>query len=396
MIKDNLRNNRPAISTDVIFGGQKLDPNNGALMTPIYANSTFIQSEPGVHQGMEYGRGDNPTRHALERCVALLEGGEDARGLGFASGLAATDTVLSLLESGDHVIAMDDLYGGTRRLFEQVRKKTSGLNFSYRNFSETSELDDLVTEKTKMIWLETPTNPMLRLVDLEVVIQNAKKHDLIVVVDNTFASPVVQRPLEWGADIVVHSLTKYLNGHSDMIGGLVVIRDGLDEIYDRLAYLLNAIGAVLGPFDAFLCLRGIKTLDVRVQRACDNAEKIVKFLSGHPKVKTIYYPGLESNKEQYTIAKKQMDRFGAMVSLDLDTDLDGAKRFLSTTKCFTLAESLGGVESLIEHPAIMTHASVPADVRAELGIHDGFVRLSVGIEDANDLINDLQQALEVI
>lgn len=381
--------NKLDISTRVIFAGQHPDAVTGALMTPIFANSTFVQEGPAQHKGMAYGRSGNPTRQAFEACVANLEGGK--RGLAFASGMAATDAVLHLLQTGDHILAMDDLYGGTRRLFEKIYRARHGLDFTYHDFSVSSDIDHLVKPNTKMIWIETPTNPLLKIVDLESLIAKAKKHNILVVVDNTLCSPIVQRPLEYGADIVVHSVTKYLNGHSDMIGGMIVIKDDADLI-DRLWFIYNAAGAVMGPFDAFLAMRGVKTLDVRMQRQMENASQIASFLESHPKISKVYYPGLSSHP-QHTIAQKQMNGFGAMISCVIDAPLDKVSKFLTQTKLFTLAESLGGVESLIEHPALMTHASIPVEIRNELGIVDGLVRLSIGIENIYDLIDDLTQAL---
>jgi cystathionine gamma-lyase len=339
---------------------------------------------------MDYGRADNPTRHAFERCVADLEGA--ACGFAFASGLAAIDTLMHTLSSGDHVLCMDDLYGGTRRLFERVYRDRHNLHFTYHDFAVQVSLKDIVTPQTKMLWLETPTNPLLKIIDLEAIIKEAKKYGLIVVVDNTLCSPIVQRPIDFGADIVLHSVTKYLNGHSDMVGGLILCAQKNDYA-DKVKFLYNAVGAVMGPFDAFLALRGVKTLDVRMQRQMTNAFAIAKYLEAHSKVSKVYYPGLESHPQHET-AKKQMHGFGAMISVVIDLPLPKVMDFLSLTKIFTLAESLGGVESLIEHPALMTHASVPENVRNELGIVDGLVRLSVGIENIDDLIDDLDQALK--
>lgn len=380
------------IATRVIFAGQTTDPQTGALITPIFANSTFRQNAPAEHLGMAYGRGGNPTRHAFERCVADLEGGASA--YAFTSGMAAIDNVMHLLAVGDHVLAMDDLYGGTRRLFENVCRPQRGIDITYHDFAAKPSVEGLVTPKTKMLWLETPTNPLLKIVDLQAIIINAKKHGLLVVVDNTLCSPIVQRPFEFGADIVVHSVTKYLNGHSDMIGGIIVCAEN-NPTTERIKYLYNAVGGVMGPFDAFLALRGVKTLDVRMQRQMENAKKIADYLAKHPKVKKIYYPGHESHP-QHALAKKQMNGFGAMISAVIDAPLGKVKEFLSATQIFTLAESLGGVESLIEHPRLMTHASIPADIRNELGIVDGLVRISIGIESSDDLIADLEQAFKKI
>tara|TARA_Y100001970_G_scaffold17850_2_gene20054 strand:+ start:2789 stop:3964 length:1176 start_codon:yes stop_codon:yes gene_type:complete len=375
-------------ATRTIHAGQSPDPTTGAIMTPIYASSTFVQDSPGVHKGYEYARTGNPTRKAYEMCMANLEGGKSA--FAFASGLAAADTVLSLLNSGDEVLAMDDLYGGSRRLFENVRKRTSNLKFNFGDLSDSSNIEKLLTNKTKMIWVETPTNPMLKIVDLEYISKVAKKHNIITVADNTFCSPYIQRPIELGFDIVVHSATKFLNGHSDMVGGIVVCSK--EEQAEEIAYLQNAVGAVQGPFDAFFALRGLKTLSLRMERHCSNALEIAEFLSQNSIISKVYYPGLK-NHDGYEVAKKQMNGFGGIVTCVLSGGLGKAKRFLETCQIFQLAESLGGVESLIEHPAIMTHASVPQKVRKDLGIEDGLIRLSVGVEHIDDLINDLERAI---
>jgi len=375
-------------ATRTIHAGQSPDPTTGAIMTPIYASSTFVQDSPGVHKGYEYARTGNPTRKAYEMCMANLEGGKSA--FAFASGLAASDTVLSLLNSGDEVLAMDDLYGGSRRLFENVRKRTSNLKFSFGDLSDSSNIEKLLTNKTKMIWVETPTNPTLKIVDLEYISKVAKKHNIITVADNTFCSPYIQRPIELGFDIVVHSATKFLNGHSDMVGGIVVCSK--EEQAEEIAYLQNAVGAVQGPFDAFFALRGLKTLSLRMERHCSNALEIAEFLSQNSIISKVYYPGLK-NHDGYEVAKKQMNGFGGIVTCVLSGGLGKAKRFLETCQIFQLAESLGGVESLIEHPAIMTHASVPQKVRKDLGIEDGLIRLSVGVEHIDDLINDLERAI---
>jgi cystathionine gamma-lyase len=375
-------------STRAIHAGQEPDPSTGAIMTPIYATSTYVQQSPGVHKGYEYARSQNPTRMAYERCVADLESG--ARGFAFASGLAAMSTLLDLLDSGDHVIAGDDLYGGTFRLFERVRKRSAGLQFTFVDMSDVENVRSAVTSKTRMIWVETPSNPLLKLVDLRAVAEIGKSRGILTVTDNTFASPYLQRPIEFGFDVVVHSATKYLNGHSDMVGGVVAVKDA--ELGDRLAYLHNAVGAIGGPFDSFLALRGLKTLHLRMQRHCENAGELAGWLERHPRVERVIYPGLVSHP-QHLLAKTQMDGFGGMVTAILKTDLDGTRRFLERCRVFALAESLGGVESLIEHPAIMTHASVPAAQRAAVGIGDSLVRLSVGVEDVRDLIADLDGAL---
>jgi len=377
--------------TLAIHAGQPPDPATGAVITPIYATSTYAQQSPGVHKGLDYGRSHNPTRWAYERCVAALESGTDA--FAFASGMATTATVLELLDSGSHVVALDDLYGGTRRLFERVRKRSAGLSFTYLPFSHSDDLHPAVRPETKMIWIESPSNPLLKLVDLEAVAAFAKSRNIISVIDNTFASPWCQRPLELGFDIVVHSATKYLNGHSDVIGGVCITAS--KALAEKLAFLQNAIGSVPSPFDAFLVTRGLKTLAVRMERHCANAMAIAERLARHPKVESVIYPGLPSHP-QHALAKRQMHGFGGMMSMRIKGDLDSARRFLERCELFALAESLGGVESLIEHPAIMTHASIPADVRASLGITDNLVRLSVGIEDIDDLSADLERALGAI
>ena len=375
-------------ATRTIHAGQSPDPTTGAIMTPIYASSTFVQDSPGVHKGYEYARTGNPTRKAYEMCMADLESGKSA--FAFASGLAAADTVLSLLNSGDEVLAMDDLYGGSRRLFENVRKRTSNLKFNFGDLSNNSNLEKLITKNTKMIWVETPTNPMLKIVDLEYISKVAKKYNIITVADNTFCSPYIQRPIELGFDIVVHSATKFLNGHSDMVGGIVVCSS--EEQAEEIAYLQNSVGAVQGPFDAFFALRGLKTLSLRMERHCSNALKVAEFLEKKKVISKVYYPGLK-NHEGYEVAKKQMNGFGGIVTCVLSGGLEKARRFLETCQIFQLAESLGGVESLIEHPAIMTHAAVPQEVRRDLGIEDGLIRLSVGVEHIDDLINDLERAI---
>ena len=382
--------NRQGFATRAIHAGQRPDPTTGAIMTPIYATSTYVQDSPGVHKGFEYSRSQNPTRFALEDCVADLENGE--RGFAFASGLAAMATVLETLDSGDHVIAMDDLYGGSYRLFESVRKRSAGLQFSFVDLSDPAKFEAAIRENTRMVWVESPTNPLLKLVDLDAIAKIAKQHNLISVCDNTFCSPYVQRPLDHGFDIVMHSTTKYLNGHSDVVGGIAVVAEGRDMLRDKLGFLQNAIGSVASPFDSFLVLRALKTLPVRMERHCDNAERIAAFLEGHPKVERVIYPGLASHP-QHALAKRQMRRYGGMVTAVLKGGLDESRRFLERCRLFALAESLGGVESLIEHPAIMTHASVPREIREAIGISDGLVRLSVGIEDADDLLNELRHAL---
>ena len=379
-------------NTRAIHVGQEADLTTGAVITPIYATSTYKQTSPGKHQGYEYSRTHNPTRTALEECIASLESG--VQGFAFASGMAAINTVIDLLDSGDHVIAMDDLYGGTFRLFDKVKQQKSGLSFSWVDMTNFDAIIAAITPKTKMIWLETPSNPMLKIVDLQKIAQIAQKYQLISVVDSTFATPWIQRPIEFGIDIVVHSATKYLNGHSDVISGIVVIGDE-PLLIEKLAFLQNSCGGIPGPFDSFLVLRSLKTLALRMQCHCDNAMIIAQWLEKHPKIKHVIYPGLVSHP-QYNVAKKQMHNFGGMISIDIDGDLVFTTKMLSRCKIFTLAESLGGVESLIEHPASMTHASIPLSTREALGITDGFIRLSIGIEHSDDLIADLAQALESV
>jgi cystathionine gamma-lyase len=376
--------------TKVIHAGQEPDPRTGAVMTPIYATSTYAQSSPGEHKGYDYARTRNPTRDALEACIAELEGG--AHGFAFASGMAAIGTVLELLDSGAHIVAMDDLYGGSYRILERVRRRSANLQASFVDLSKTENLEAAMRPNTRMLWVESPTNPLLKLVDLEAVAKIARKRGLISVCDNTFASPWVQRPLEYGFDIVVHSTTKYLNGHSDVIGGAAVLRD--DTHREHLSFLQNAVGGVPSPFDAFLTLRGIKTLALRMERHCANAMHIAAFLEKHPRIERVIYPGLASHPQHLLAARQMSRRYGGMVTAVLKGGLAASRRFLERCKLFTLAESLGGVESLIEHPAIMTHASLPEDVRANLGIAEGLVRLSVGIENVEDLIAELEQALE--
>jgi cystathionine beta-lyase/cystathionine gamma-synthase len=381
--------NRLAFSTRTIHAGQSPDPTTGAVMVPIYATSTYAQESPGVHKGYEYSRSQNPTRMAFERCIADLEGGSAA--FAFASGLAAISTSLECLDHGSHVISVDDLYGGSRRLFERVRKRSMGLEVSYLDLADPDAIEAAIRPNTRLVWVETPTNPLLKLVDLERVAAIAKRRGIWAAADNTFASPYVQRPLEHGFDLVVHSTTKYLNGHSDMVGGVAIVADNAD-LAERLKFLQNAVGAIQGPFDSFLALRGLKTLALRMERHCASGLKIAAWLERHPKVRRVFYPGLASHP-QHALAKKQMRAFGGMISAELNGTLDDARRFLERCQLFALAESLGGVESLIEHPALMTHGSVPADVRAALGISDTLVRLSVGIEDPGDLIADLDAAL---
>jgi cystathionine gamma-lyase len=379
------------LATRVIHAGQEPDPSTGAIMTPIYATSTYVQASPGDHQGYEYSRTHNPTRKAWEACLADLEGG--VAGFAFASGMAAVDTLMHLLEPGDHVVAMHDLYGGTWRLFERVRRRSSGLDFTFADLADLDAAAAAITDRTKLIWVETPTNPMLQLVDIAKMAELAHKHGCKLVVDNTFATPMLQRPIALGADIVLHSVTKYLNGHSDMVGGAVVVKD--PSLAEELGFLQNSAGGVQGPFDAWLAMRGAKTLAVRMKAHCENAQRIAEWLSEHPKVGKVIYPGLDHHPQK-ELAARQMSGFGGMVSFDLESDLPAARRFLENTRLFALAESLGGVESLVNHPAIMTHGTVPKDRREELGITDSLIRLSVGIEDIDDLIRDLATALDAV
>ena len=383
--------NKYALATRAIHAGQTPDPSTGAVITPIYANSTYLHESPGVHKGLDYGRSHNPTRWALERCVADLEGG--AQGYAFASGMAAIATILELVDVGSHIIAGDDLYGGTFRLMDKVRRQSAGLSFSYVDLADPAAVTAAIRPETRMILVETPTNPLLKLVDLAAIAALCRRHNLIAVADNTFASPWIQRPLELGFDVVMHSTTKYLNGHSDVIGGIAVVSG--DErnagLRERLAFLHNAIGSIAGPFDSFLVLRGIKTLDLRMHRHCENALELASWLEGHPKVRQVRYPGLKSHP-QHELAQRQMRGFGGVITFDLATDLAGTVRFLEGCELITLGESLGGVESLIEHPAIMTHASIPPELRVQIGITDSLVRLSVGVEDVADLRRDLERA----
>lgn len=377
------------LGTRAIHAGQSPDPSTGAIMTPIYATSTYVQSSPGVHKGYEYSRTQNPTRMAYERCVADLEGGR--AGFAFASGMAAAATVLDLLDSGSHIIAMDDLYGGTFRLFERVRRRSAGLDFTFLDLNDTAAMKAALRPNTRMIWAETPTNPMLKLVDLAKVGAFARKHGLILVVDNTFSSPMLQRPLEHGANLVLHSATKYLNGHSDMVGGIVVAGDDA-ELAEKMGFLQNSVGAVAGPFDAFLAMRGLKTLHLRMRAHCASAQELAGWLEKHPMIERVIYPGLKSHP-QHALAKRQMDGPGGIITIVVKGGLRKARKTLERCHLFALAESLGGVESLIEHPAIMTHASVPLANRKRLGISDGLIRLSVGVEDVKDLRAELDAAL---
>lgn len=383
-----MKNKTPAgFSTRAIHAGQSPDPTTGAIMTPVYLTSTYVQASPGVHKGYEYSRTHNPTRQAFEGCVASLEGG--TRGFAFASGLAATTVLLHQFKAGDHVVAGDDMYGGTFRLFDKVLRH-NGLDFSYVDLSVAENLERALTPKTKLLWLETPTNPMLKLADIRRLCEIAHARGVLVAVDNTFMSPYFQRPLELGADFVVHSSTKYINGHSDVVGGVIVVKD--PELGERLQFLSNAMGPVASAFDAFLCLRSLKTLAVRMQAHETNAMAVAEYLDGHTGVERVIYPGLKSHP-QHVLASQQMDGFGGMVSFVVKGGLPQARAFLESVRIFALAESLGGVESLVNHPAIMTHASVPAETRARLGISDTLIRLSVGIESKEDLIADLEQAL---
>lgn len=379
-----------ALGTLAIHGGQAPDPSTGAVMPPIYATSTYAQASPGVHQGFEYSRTHNPTRFAYERCVAALEGG--TRGFAFASGMAATSTVLELLDSGSHVIAMDDIYGGSYRLFERVRKRSAGLEFSFVDLTDPAAFEAAVRPNTRMVWIETPTNPMLKIVDIQAIAEAARKHGLIVVVDNTFASPILQRPLQLGAHIVMHSATKYLNGHSDMVGGIAVVGDD-NALAEQMAFLQNSIGAVQGPFDSFLALRGLKTLHLRMKAHCENAMALAEWLQGQSVIDKVIYPGLKDHPH-HGLASRQMQGYGGIISIVLKGGFEGARKFCEGTHLFTLAESLGGVESLVNHPAVMTHASIPEERRTQLGISEGLVRLSVGVEPIADLQADVERALE--
>lgn len=375
--------------TRCIHAGQAPDPSTGAVMPPIYATSTYAQSSPGVHKGYDYSRTSNPTRSAWEKCIADLEGG--VRGFAFASGMAATSTLLELLDAGSHIVAMEDLYGGTFRLFERVRKRSASLEFTFANLADQKALEAAVRPTTRMIWIETPTNPTLRLVDIAQVAEFARKRNILTVVDNTFASPWVQRPIELGADITMHSATKYLNGHSDMVGGVAVAAN--DELADKIGFLQNAVGAVSGPFDSFLALRGLKTLALRMRQSSESALRIAGWLEKHSRVTKVLYPGLASHP-QHQLARRQMQNgFSGIVTFFVKGGLGEAKHFLERCRIFTIAESLGGVESLVDHPGLMTHASIPPEKRRELGIDDSLIRLSVGIEDVEDLLADLEQAL---
>jgi len=380
--------NRLAFSSRVIHAGQTPDPLTGAVMQPIYQTSTFAQESPGVHKGFVYARGHNPTRFAYERCIADLENGQ--RGFAFGSGMAAIATALELFPAGTHVVAMDDVYGGTFRLFERVRKSTASLSVTYVDLSNAANFEAAITAATKLVWIETPTNPLLKIVDVEAIAAIAKRRGVIVGCDNTFASPYCQRPLDLGADIVMHSATKYIAGHSDVVGGVLVVND--KELGEQLQFLQNSVGAIQGPFDSYLALRGLKTLALRMERHCANAAALAEWLEAHPAISRVSYPGLKSHPG-HAVAKRQMDAFGGMITVILKGGLSSARTMLERVEMFTLAESLGGVESLIEHPGIMTHASIPAERRKALGVDDALVRLSVGVEDLDDLRRDLEFAL---
>jgi cystathionine gamma-lyase len=379
-------------ATRAIHAGQEPDPSTGAIMTPIYATSTYVQESPGKHKGYDYARSINPTRLAYEKCIADLESG--TRGFAFASGLAAMATALELIDSGSHIIASDDLYGGTFRLFDKVRRRSANLDFTFADLTDARDFEDEIKSNTRMVWIETPSNPLLKLIDLEAIAKTARERNVISVCDNTFASPWIQRPLELGFDVVIHSATKYLNGHSDLVGGVMVVGER-KELGDQVAFLQNSVGAIAGAFDSFLVMRSLKTLALRMERHCANALEIARWLEEEPKVKSVSYPGLKSHP-QHDLARQQMRGFGGMITMVLKTDLEGTKRFLENTELFALAESLGGVESLINHPALMTHASVPKEQRDALGVTDSLVRLSVGIEDVRDLTDDLKNAFEAI
>jgi cystathionine gamma-lyase len=380
------------IATRTIHAGQEPDPSTGAIMTPIYATSTYVQESPGKHKGYDYSRSINPTRLAYERCIADLESG--TRGWAFASGLAAIATALDALDSGSHIVASDDLYGGTFRLFEKVRRRSANLDFTFVDLTDPANFEKSIKRNTRMVWVETPSNPLLKIIDIEAIAKIAREKKIMSVSDNTFATPWIQRPIESGFDMVIHSATKYLNGHSDMVGGVIVVGEN-KELADQIAFLQNSVGAIAGPFDSFLALRGLKTLALRMERHCSNALEIARWLEEQPQVKSVYYPGLKTHS-QHDLARQQMRGFGGIVTIILKTDLEGTRRFLENTHLFALAESLGGVESLIDHPAIMTHGSIPKEQREKLGITDSLVRLSVGVEGVRDLIDDLQFAFEAV
>jgi cystathionine gamma-lyase len=380
------------LATRAIHAGQEPDPSTGAIMTPIYATSTYVQESPGKHKGYDYARSVNPTRLAYEKCIADLESG--TRGFAFASGLAAMATALEVLDSGSHIVVSDDLYGGTFRLFEKVRRRSANLDFTFVDLTDASKFEKSIKPNTHMVWIETPSNPLLKLIDLEAIAKTARERKIISVSDNTFASPWLQRPIETGFDLVIHSATKYLNGHSDMVGGVIVVGKN-KELADQIAFLQNSVGAIAGPFDSFLAMRGLKTLALRMERHCANALEIARWLEEQSKVASVSYPGLKRHP-QHDLAREQMRAFGGIVTITLKTDLEGTRRFLENTHLFALAESLGGVESLINHPAIMTHGAIPKKQREALGITDSLVRLSVGVEDVRDLIDDLDFALAAI
>ena len=383
------KKNNQGFSTRAIHAGQRPDPTTGAVMTPIYATSTYAQESPGVNKGYEYARGKNPTREAFEACIADLEGG--THGFGFASGMAATSTALELLDAGDHVVTGDDLYGGSWRLFERVRRRSMGLDFAYVDLSDIAAVEAAITPRTKMLWVETPTNPLMKLADIAALSQVAKAHGLLLIVDNTFATPFCQQPLSLGADVVMHSATKYLNGHSDIIGGVLATADA--ELATRIKFLQNSVGGIMGPFDAFLANRGLKTLALRMKAHCENALTVARWLETRAGIARVIYPGLIAHPQHELAARQMHGGFGGMVTVILDGDLERTKRVLERVQVFTLAESLGGVESLVNHPAIMTHASVPKEVREAGGVSDNLFRLSVGVENVEDLIADLDQAL---
>ena len=382
--------NKKGFETRSIHSGQSSDPSTGAVMTPIYATSTYEQDGPGEHKGYEYSRSSNPTRKALEECISDLENG--GSGHAFASGMAATSTIIDLLDSGDHIVACDDLYGGTYRLFENVKKRSSGIKTDFIDFSDLNKIENAITDKTKMIWVETPTNPLLKVIDLDSISELAKGRDIITVCDNTFCSPWVQKPLNYNFDIVMHSATKYIGGHSDVVAGIAVISKERSDLSERLDYLLNASGAITGPFDSFLLLRSLKTLSVRMERHCENAMLVADYLQKNFDNYEIIYPGLKNHKN-HDIAKKQMNMFGGMVSVLTDGNIEKVKKILNKFEVFTLAESLGGVESLVSHPATMTHASIPKEKREALGVKDGLIRLSIGLETIDDILSDLNHAL---
>jgi cystathionine gamma-lyase len=385
------KKNKEGFETRAIHAGQKADPTTGAVMMPIYTSSTFEQESPGVHKGFDYSRSINPTRKAFEECIASLENGEV--GFGFSSGVASISACVELLSPGDHVIAMNDLYGGTVRLFNEIKTLSQGIEVTYVDMTDMQNVIEAKTDKTKMIFVETPTNPLLRVVDLEAIADFAKAENILSVCDNTFASPYVQQPLNHGIDIVLHSATKYLGGHSDLIAGALVIGKKDDALVSRMANIVNSLGPITGAFDSYLILRSLKTLAVRMERHCENALAIAKHFESHKEISEVIYPGL-SNHPQHDLASKQMKGFGGIISMNIKGGLEKSKSFLERTEIFALAESLGGVESLIEHPALMTHASLPKDRREMIGISDGLVRLSVGLESLDDLLEDIEQALK--